>query len=765
MFSSLRKSFAIVFLIAVYTLYLTLQGMQSVDRKEDVFLEMPHDWIPLKSPTDLAFYFQTDRVSRRMEFSIASVRRFFPEAPFYLLSDGGDLFTDVAAKWNVTAVHSAMRMHLAQYANENFTCQRHLLRLAEAARWAQDKGARYLMIWEEDTRMLRPVRGFPDADVITMGNIHNDHCGVFSPESMQRLEQKKEKDLAPGDLRRMRQRDRYTARQGFSAGPGSTWKIHSLLSALGTSKSEDLDELYQVQDLCWEDFALMTDQAVQRSPEVQQMLSPYGRGNMWPRPASTPRLARSSGDLDSQRPADPLRNLQCLWCLDSCKSSCGCTGLRWGVEWLQYLAVWLLWPLAPTFSIIEREKILWSRCRGRVWADDDLRFCAKLQALSMARRRCALMRWWLPTEIELHHYQQRSEEEFVKRRSYQMKGLEAAKQDFWRREEEEHLNDCEGARRILRFLPLMDSLKTLPWSERLQRFHAMGRDHQGTPRPHFITAVLEVNLFSTVEDEYLLEWIDFHTVAGMDHFVIYDARNVSSTGELLKDYVSNGVVELWPCRIDVDGNCVPVDELMTWNLKAKDLRGGSGGAQEEAFRAAAVKRIVQEVSTYWIAQLDLDEFMFPRQASSLRELLVPHTHQAGSVDMFFVWYLIFGSSGWHAKPPMRQIEAYRRCASARNWNGKSIAQADSIVLSGPGRYSGFSHKLIEESTGARVCDAHYLNWWGEVTCLENPVRLFDIVSVVLCLGIALLLLWPLLAAVWMLRCFSREEGLQGFKKH
>lgn len=50
--------------------------------------------------------------------------------------------------------------------------------------------------------------------------------------------------------------------------------------------------------------------------------------------------------------------------------------------------------------------------------------------------------------------------------------------------------------------------------------------------------------------------------------------------------------------------------------------------------------------------------------------------QAGSVDMFFVWYLIFGSSGWHAKPPMRQIEAYRRCASARNWNGPSARAED-----------------------------------------------------------------------------------------
>ena len=126
-------------------------------------------------------------------------------------------------------------------------------------------------------------------------------------------------------------------------------------------------------------------------------------------------------------------------------------------------------------------------------------------------------------------------------------------------------------------------------------------------------AVLEVNLFETVEDDYLLEWIDFHSVAGMvpasvlgavtvyhytclvnrsrtppihagrcfqlffvqfhlifvtqplctpivierhprskivsffipvkpcwqDHFVIYDARNLSSTAEVLKDSKSD----------------------------------------------------------------------------------------------------------------------------------------------------------------------------------------------------------------------------------
>ena len=37
--------------------------------------------------------------------------------------------------------------------NANFTCHRHLLRLADAARWAREQGAKYLMIWEEDFTM------------------------------------------------------------------------------------------------------------------------------------------------------------------------------------------------------------------------------------------------------------------------------------------------------------------------------------------------------------------------------------------------------------------------------------------------------------------------------------------------------------------------------------------------------------------------------------------------------------------------------------
>ena len=39
---------------------------------------------------------------------------------------------------------------------------------------------------------------------------------------------------------------------------------------------KEMEGLYEVQDMCWEDFALYSNKSVKRSAEIQQMLSPYG---------------------------------------------------------------------------------------------------------------------------------------------------------------------------------------------------------------------------------------------------------------------------------------------------------------------------------------------------------------------------------------------------------------------------------------------------------------------------------------------------------
>eukprot|EP00434_Breviolum_minutum_P031418 symbB.v1.2.027787.t1/scaffold2875.1/size68334/8 len=340
----LRRILCFVLLFAGYQFYCIHETIRNDASRDEV--PIPEDWIQL-SPRDLAFYFQTNQVSRRMEFSIASVRKLFPEAPFYLMSDGGPSFDEVATKWNVSAVHAAMPMHLAAYANPNFTCHRLLRRFEEAARWAEALNAQYLMIWEEDTRMLRPLHGLPDADMITMGNVRNDHCGSFTPQSIEFLMRKKPEELQPGDARRKKQADRYAARNGYSAGPCTVVKIKSFLTALQNSSAADLDAMYAVQDLCFEDFALSNNLVVKRSPEVQQITGPFM-------------------DLDHtlrQPKVDDLwqRNLHCLTCLDSCKSSCECAPNRSLLDSMRALLAWLIGMWNAKRGVWQLSHLLWER--------------------------------------------------------------------------------------------------------------------------------------------------------------------------------------------------------------------------------------------------------------------------------------------------------------------------------------------------------------------------------------------------------------------
>ena len=89
-------------------------------------------------------------------------------------------------RFNASAFRSDLRMNQAGSRNSNFTCTRWLQRKADAARWALAQGANYLMDWEEDLRLLKPIRVLPDADLITMGNMHNAYM-AFTPAGAAKL--------------------------------------------------------------------------------------------------------------------------------------------------------------------------------------------------------------------------------------------------------------------------------------------------------------------------------------------------------------------------------------------------------------------------------------------------------------------------------------------------------------------------------------------------------------------------------------------------
>ena len=301
------------------------------------------EWVKLRKG-DLSFYLQANQVSNRLEFAIQSARRIFPEAPFYLLSDGGPSFQPLAAKWNISAFHSPKRIHHGVYFGTNFTCREYLLRITDAARWAQSRGAKYLMLLEDDTRVLRPPKKFPkSADVVGMGNGAQRHAGAFTPEAVSKLFQKKPSELEPGDLRRMRLSREYASRDGYSTGPASSWRIQSLIKAFEGSPPSELDDMYAVSDMCQEDFAVARGLVVRRSAEIQEIVWRFGDFDM-----------RSEG-------TDPSQNFWCMSCLDGCKTKCNCAP-PWNLkDKLWYMIYQLLSFFDPGHFAQKRTELLWAR--------------------------------------------------------------------------------------------------------------------------------------------------------------------------------------------------------------------------------------------------------------------------------------------------------------------------------------------------------------------------------------------------------------------
>ena len=50
------------------------------------------------------------------------------------------------------------------------------------------------------------------------------------------------------------------------------------------------------------------------------------------------------------------------------------------------------------------------------------------------------------------------------------------------------------------------------------------------------------------EGPYLKEWIDYHLIAGVDHFYLYDNESPDNQAEVAKPYVEAGLVDYFPIK-------------------------------------------------------------------------------------------------------------------------------------------------------------------------------------------------------------------------
>lgn len=142
-------------------------------------------------------------------------------------------------------------------------------------------------------------------------------------------------------------------------------------------------------------------------------------------------------------------------------------------------------------------------------------------------------------------------------------------------------------------------------------------------------------IVSVFKDEapYLEEWIAFHRLLGVRAFVLYDNGSTDESRAVLAPLETAGVVRVVDWRVFTD------------------LERPQGLAHAHAF--------VNYGAAYrWMACIDVDEFLFPLEGSSLPETLAAY---ADLPSLSLPWFN-FGPDGHGEKPPGLVIENYRERA-------------------------------------------------------------------------------------------------------
>jgi FkbM family methyltransferase len=162
----------------------------------------------------------------------------------------------------------------------------------------------------------------------------------------------------------------------------------------------------------------------------------------------------------------------------------------------------------------------------------------------------------------------------------------------------------------------------------------------------------KLSVCAIMKDEapYLIEWLEFHKLVGVERFYLYNNNSSDNTLDIVQPYIQSGEVV-----------------LHDWPFSPK---------QQASAYEHCLKEYKQE--SEWIAFLDLDEFLFPTEKEKLTEVL----EEFDSVPAVGVNTLTFGSSGHEARPTGLQIENFTKRSTDNfevNRYVKSIVRPEQIL--------------------------------------------------------------------------------------
>lgn len=128
------------------------------------------------------------------------------------------------------------------------------------------------------------------------------------------------------------------------------------------------------------------------------------------------------------------------------------------------------------------------------------------------------------------------------------------------------------------------------------------------------------------EAEYMPEWLEYHLLNGVEKFYIYDNGSTDNIKEILTPYIKLGIV---------------------------DYQYFPGVAmQMPAYKDCVEKH---KNDTFWLAVIDIDEFIVPDDNNSIIGAIKPFEEYAGIV----LQWLVYGDSGIKQKEQGLVIERFK----------------------------------------------------------------------------------------------------------
>lgn len=160
-----------------------------------------------------------------------------------------------------------------------------------------------------------------------------------------------------------------------------------------------------------------------------------------------------------------------------------------------------------------------------------------------------------------------------------------------------------------------------------------------------------LSLTMCVKDEsaYILEWLEYHLLQGVDHFYIYNNNGTDNTSELLKPYIQKGIV--------------------TWRVFP-------GMEMQEEIYNDAITHYKNE--TRWMGFIDCDEFIVPMKHRSLAKALKEYE----DFSQILMHWVLYGSSGHKKKTKGFVIERFTKHDSQVNSFTKAILNPRACLYAG-----------------------------------------------------------------------------------